>query len=763
MKIGKVPVCAALTAAMSALALQAAAGEGPLVIADRGSGVGCTVSLAADAGDTVRFAARELCWHVRQMTGVELKIADGEVAGNAIALGCDSSLPQDDAFRLKAERGVLRITGGGERGVLYGVYEMLERFGGCDWFAPWCSRIPRRQEFSVPGDLDFSDAPAFVQREASWRHCILADRFAKKQGNDVFAVRRRFNGQWRKTPQYGGTAVPFVKGLGLCHTFEKIVPPKEHFAEHPEWFSEIDGRRVGERSQLCWSNPELVVFVAEEIKRRLRAEPQAKMVGLSQNDWRNYCRCAQCAACADDEGSPAGPNLKFVNAVAEIVEREFPDVTIETLAYMFTRKPPKKVRPRRNVAVCLCSFECSFAVPFAESRHDHTVAFCEDLRGWGNICRNLFIYNYATNFRNYLFPFPNIRAMAGNYRLFRDCGARWLYDQSDSYGHHGEFAELKCYLQSKLMWNPDLDVEELIDRFMDGFYSAAAPHVRRYFNGLYSSFGAGVEHNPDPDAEPVSAGIYGENLPQLGDSQLEEWIALWREAETAVKGGGKFEYNVRMGALPVLYVKLKRLYERGYKTVWATTNAAGHVAAMEAIKPAAAELVARLDEAAANRRSIALSEDYRERHKRMMGHFRGLAGWKAPEDSSGTAVLAADEMAYIPLERLWQKPIREFAVDEGVKYRVRARLRPKPPSTQRMGVAEDAYGFAAGLRVRWLPRAKGRRRIEIPRERMSADWAWYDIGGYDFAGLQRLPLPTMDALCLFVQGDVELDRLEIAP
>ena len=277
MKIGKVPVCAALTAVMSALALQAAAGEGPLVIADRGSGAGCTVSLAADAGDTVRFAARELCWHVRQMTGVELKIADGEVAGNAIALGCDSSLPQDDAFRLKAERGVLRITGGGERGVLYGVYEMLERFGGCDWFAPWCSRIPRRQEFSVPGDLDFSDAPAFVQREASWRHCILADRFAKKQGNDVFAVRRRFNGQWRKTPQYGGTAVPFVKGLGLCHTFEKIVPPKEHFAEHPEWFSEIDGRRVGERSQLCWSNPELVVFVAEEIKRRLRAEPQAKM------------------------------------------------------------------------------------------------------------------------------------------------------------------------------------------------------------------------------------------------------------------------------------------------------------------------------------------------------------------------------------------------------------------------------------------------------------------------------------------------------
>jgi hypothetical protein len=42
-------------------------------------------------------------------------------------------------------------------------------------------------------------------------------------------------------------------------------------------------------------------------------------------------------------------------------------------------------------------------------------------------------------------------------------------------------------------------------------------------------------------------------------------------------------------------------------------------------------------------------------------------------------------------------------------------------------------GFAAGLRVRWLPKADGRRRTEFARDRMKDDWAWYDLGEWDFS------------------------------
>jgi hypothetical protein len=464
----------------------------------------------------------------------------------------------------------------------------------------------------------------------------------------------------------------------------------------------------------------------------------------------------------EKEGSPAGPNIRFVNAIAEEVEKEFPHVLVETLAYMFTRRPPKTIRPRHNVAVCLCSFECSFSVPFAESKHENTVRFVNDVRGWGNICRNLFIYNYTVNFRNYLFPFPNIYTMKPNYRMFLKNGARWIYDQADSNGHHAEFAELKCYLQSKLMWNPDRDVDALIDRFMKGYYGAAAPMVRQYLNELYGAFSIKNEHNPDPVAEPSSAGIYGENLPQLTDEMLNRWQSLWEKAELAVKGDPVRTYNVRTSAMPVMYVRLKRLYERGWKTVWVAENPAPHISAMEAMKPLASEFVERMDEAKSAKRTVSLSEDYRVRHTTMLDHFRSVADWKPSVKLSKRAEIPAAELEYIPIERAWQIPIRLIAVDEGAKYKVRARLRKKTNVERSLGRVADKYGFAAGLRVRWLPKAKGRIRIEVPHDSLGDEWNWYDIAEFDFSSLQNIPLPTMDGLCLFVQGDVELDVIEIS-
>ena len=83
------------------------------------------------------------------------------------------------------------------------------------------------------------------------------------------------------------------------------------------------------------------------------------MISISQNDWHGYCECEKCRALDEHEGTHAGTLIHFVNAVAEEVEKEHPDILIETLAYQYTRKPPRHVRPRRNVVTRLCSIECS--------------------------------------------------------------------------------------------------------------------------------------------------------------------------------------------------------------------------------------------------------------------------------------------------------------------------------------------------------------------------------------------------------------------
>ena len=748
------------------LAFGAIADVSSFVIAKRGRAADCSIVVKDVDDEAVRYAARELQNFTRRMTGVELPIVNNpsKAFNKSVVLEYyDNAVDtagvklKADGFRLKVEGSKLWICGGGRRGVLYGVYELLERFGGCKWYAPWCEDIPSCETFSVSGALDIAERPAFESRDASWRHVHpLRDRASRD-----FAAKMRFNSRSIE-PVYGGPGVKYAKGLAYDNGVSRLVPPKEHFMAHPEWYCEIGGKRRAEWPwQVCLSNTNLMKFVALRVKEILRKEPDANAISIAQNDCGNYCRCAECSACFQAEGSMAGPNIKFANAVAEEVGKEFPNVMITTFAYQWSRKPPKNVRPRNNVMVVLCSFECSFGLPFEVTKHENTVKFLEYLRGWGKICRNVRIYDYCTNFRNYLFPFPNVYSMAPNYRLFKECGTRWLYSQGGGDGFHAEFAELKCYLQSKLMWNPEQSVEPIIDGFMEGYYGAAARLVKRYFDELYSEFGIKKAGNDICDSYPLGVGIYSENQPQLTDEKLKHWTELWREAEELVKYDPIRSYNVRMSALSVLYTRLKRAYERKYKTVWAAENLTPHIAGMESLRSLAAEIVARRAEARKLGRGISFAENYKTRHLVLVNHFEGLSKWVPPAQPSVKMEISTNIMTYFSSDRLWQFPIREIAVDEGAKYRVRVRLRPKAKVEKRF-CAEDKYGFAAGLQVRWLPQSKGRKRMEVPREKVSVDWAWYDIGEYDFSELQKIPLSTMDGLCLFVQGDVDLDRFEIA-
>ena len=107
-----------------------------------------------------------------------------------------------------------------------------------------------------------------------------------------------------------------------------------------------------------------------------------------------------------------------------------------------------------------------------------------------------------------------------------------------------------------------------------------------------------------------------------------------------------------------------------------------------------------------------------------------------------------------------------IAVDDGAKYAVRARLRPKAPDKPQMGVAVNLENFGTGIDVEWLPRAQGTIRKTIPfvpeSERDADGFAWYDLGEYDISALQKIPRPTMDGLCLYIQGDVDIVEVVIA-
>jgi hypothetical protein len=272
------------------------------------------------------------------------------------------------------------------------------------WWTPWATNIPHQTTLRVP-DLDLHGQPAFEYREPYW--------FA---GFDPqWKAHNGANGETRLIPPELGGCITYQ---GFAHTFYPLVPPEKYFATHPEWFSLINGKRTHQNAQLCLSNPELRDFVVGRVKELLRAAPDAKIVSVTQNDCHGACQCPACKAIDDAEGSPSGSVIAFVNYVAEKIEPEFPNVAVDTFAYQYTRKPPKTLKPRPNVIVRLCSIECNFREPFDDPSN---AAFLADLTGWSKICQRLYLWDYTTDFANYVLPHPKealIKASLPNFNFY---------------------------------------------------------------------------------------------------------------------------------------------------------------------------------------------------------------------------------------------------------------------------------------------------------------------------------------------------------
>ncbi|MBN2450749.1 MAG: DUF4838 domain-containing protein [Lentisphaeria bacterium] len=538
-------------AAGACLAAGIATAWGGITLAEGGHS-DYTVVLPAAPTPSQEYAATELQHFVAEMTGARVPLrSDAEpLPARAILLGwtrytsevlggeVDWGRLGEDGFRLRTAGPHLVIVGSGVRGTLYGVYELLERYGGCRWYASWHSVIPRLAVWSLP-EIDDEQVPAFVMREPFWFDMFRGD----------FAARCRANGNRMELEARHGGKIRFGAGL-FVHTFNRLMPPGEFFAEHPEYYSEIDGARRADHSQLCLTNPDVVRICTERLLEKIRSDPGAKLYSLSQNDWRGNCTCPNCRAIDEREGSPAGSLIAFVNQVAEQVEKEFPDVWIETLAYQYTRTPPRTVRPRHNVVPRLCTIECDFSLPLDVSPYEQNRKFVEDIRGWSAITDKLYVWDYTTNFAHYLGPHPNFGCLQGNVRFFHDNHVVGLFEQGAYQGRHAEFAELRAWVLAKLLWNPQADVEALYRDFFPGYYGAAAPLVRQYFDELQA-----LAAPPEVIVNiwnPPTVALYPEGF-------FERAAALWDEAEARVRDEPGLLYNVRMGAIPVTYARLLRL------------------------------------------------------------------------------------------------------------------------------------------------------------------------------------------------------------
>ncbi len=498
------------------------------------------------------YAAKELRYYLGRMTAASLPLAADGGKENAILVGDASGLDvsgcSDDGFVIESSGNTVRLDGGC-RGVLYAAYELLERLG-VRFFTPTCEKVPTMPGAVIP-DLSLKAEPKFEYR---------AHNYAAVRQNPRFSAKLRFNGS------VDGGAIPARLGgsmnYGLfVHSFERLIPTSEFGTTHPEYFALVDGRRVttgGGRTQLCLTNPDVIRLLTERTREFLLAHPGCRLMSLSQNDWGGNCQCENCRKTDGEEGSPSGTLLRAVNAVAEALEGEFPDVIFDTLAYVYSRPAPHITRNRHNVCVRLCSIECCFCHPFdgcsdekrSVRRPDGTrSSFITDLRDWGKICDRMYIWDYTTCFAHYPTPHPNWRVLQRNAQLMAENNVKGVFEQACGASRGGvDFNEMRAYLISKLLWDPDCDLAAHRREFMDYYYGSAAPALDAYLDLLCDT--AEANDHVGFNDNPVHR--------FLEEDMLEKYFALFEQAAEAVRGDPSRLMRVDRARLSIRWVALKR-------------------------------------------------------------------------------------------------------------------------------------------------------------------------------------------------------------
>ncbi len=423
-----------------------------------------------------KTAAEFLQRVIETSCGVKLPIT--EKAEYGICLGTREASPDVkwDGFRITTDDRNLYLDGNIPRGTLYAAYDFAEKYIGYRRFSLDCEVIPTEGAVDVPCNLDLIDNPVFEVRRFSY--------VDNKDYPDLTSFSRLNASLPKDMTDYGGTVFDFID----CHTYHKYLSAEEYAESHPEYFALVNGVRENqERHQLCLSNPDVLRIVTENVLKELREHPERTLIDFSQEDGMLGCTCEKCAAIDAEEGSQAGSMIRFVNALAEAVEKEFPHVMIQTFAYEYTLKAPKITKARENVIIRYCTYEACF-------RHAVNDPHCainsettyQEMKGWGDRCHHMSIWDYTTNWNCYMAPYPSLISLRENARFFADCHAMHVYG-CDNGCHRtgGVYGELRAYLYVKTLWNPYMSDEEYnrhANEFLAAYYGKGWKYIRRYID-----------------------------------------------------------------------------------------------------------------------------------------------------------------------------------------------------------------------------------------------------------------------------------------
>ena len=453
-----------------------------LVIASGGKSSAIIV-VSSTAGKNERLAADDLAKYLEIMCGAKITIASSPAAISSALAGKNSTLIvgnqahkaqpklraalnavlkknphlQTDGVVLRREGNRVYVAGNNDVSHYFAVAELL-RMWGCRWYLPteFGECIPIERELKV-GTLDHVYSSPFEFRNywISW--------VGDTTGAAEFRLRNMMN-RPEGMPQSGHALGKYTKGLGKGTFHFPITDPKT--AQH-----------VAGKVDEMFKNGKLFSLGMEDGSYESDYAPDQKLMKLQ---WDKYFM----------RWSVTDPMLELYNNVARILQKKYPQSKsrIGFLAYANMTIPPvRDMTAERSLYCELAPIDIDpihgMDDPQSPPRHEYR----DMLHKWAKVMQGrVAIYDYDQGMLVWRdMPNPSHQAFRQDVKHYRDAGVLGVNTES-----RNAIATtfLNLHIRGRLMWNPDEDVDALLDDFYPRFYGPTAEPMRKYWTAIYDSW-----------------------------------------------------------------------------------------------------------------------------------------------------------------------------------------------------------------------------------------------------------------------------------
>lgn len=347
-------------------------------------------------------------------------------------------------------------------------------------------------------------------------------------------------------------------------------------AEHRDWVSE-DG------TQLCYTahgnkNGELDKMIqhgVDFIMPNIEANPTFDNITFTHQDRQSWCTCDACLAEKQKYGTDSAVCIKFVNKLAQAINKRLADNTPEGetprtiklffFGYQPTAAPPVKyengkpvpydgeVKCDPNVGVIIAPIEAKYTHTFYEEENKYSY---DNLTAWGSVADTTACWLYGTDFSYYLYPYNCYDTIPDNLRLCKNINAQWIAVQGMPTGA-SHFTTYKDYLTYKLYWNVNSDVNAIKTKFFKEYYREAEPYMSAFYTEM-AAHCRFIENNFDELGGTIYEQI--EESKYWPQGLLERWVGYCNEGLKAIE---KYkDVDNEMYEMLVKHVKVESMFPR---------------------------------------------------------------------------------------------------------------------------------------------------------------------------------------------------------